>query len=388
MNAINNVVMFSTADWNMPYLTNKQHMAKIFARNGFKVLYVESLGLRTPALSSRQDWRRAFKRLLTGLLLFRKAEKNIWICSPLQIPNQKQSNLIKHLNGFVLWATIRVCILLLGMEKFIFWSYHAYCKPVLSIKNIRHVIYHCVDDLSAVPGINSENYRLAEAEFAERCDAIFITHQNLNHLFENKTKVHYHSNVVDMEHFRSGLTHNRPTDLPDDNKPIIGFHGVLSDFKINFELLYQITKRCEDLNFVIIGEEREGQKNKILKDIAQLSNVFMLGHKHYDSIPKYLAHFDVALMPSIMNDYTNGMFPMKYYEYLAACLPVVTTAASFVNTLETPPKVGTTADEIITQIRLSLKEGRLSRSTSDRLISDNTWEHRFEKMMMIISKLS
>lgn len=378
--------MFSTADWKMPYLTNKQHMAKTFVRNGCKVLYVESLGLRTPSLGSKQDWWRVFKRLLTGLLLFRKAEKNVWVCSPLQIPNPLQSELISRINEFVLGVTIRLCLLVLGMKTFMIWSYHAYCKPVLDIRGISHIIYHCVDDLSAVPGINSAGYRQAEKEFAERCDVIFVTHQNLMNLFRDNTNVYYQSNVVDVDHFRAGLMQDKPSDMPQDKKPVIGFHGVLSDFKINFELMHQIIKQCPDLNFVIIGEEREGQKDKIVQHIAQLKNVYMLGHKHYNVLPSYLAHFDVALMPSIINNYTDGMFPMKYYEYLAACLPVVTTDASFVKTLESPPKVGTTSDEMIALIRLSLKEGPLPLFVSDTLIGNNTWQRRFERMMTIISK--
>lgn len=383
-----NIVIFSTADWKMPYLTNKQHMAKTFVCNGYKVLYIESLGLRAPSLVSKQDWHRVFKRLLTGLLLFRKAEKNIWICSPLQMPNPSQLKLISQINEFVLGATIRLCLFMLGMKTFMLWSYHAYCKPVLGLRGISHTIYHCVDDLSAVPGISSASYRQAEKEFAKRCDAIFVTNKNLINLFPDNTNVYYQSNVVDVDHFRAGLMQNKPSDMPQDNKPIIGFHGVLSDFKINFELMYGVIKQCPDLNFVMIGEEREGQKNKIVQEIAQLSNVYMLGYKHYNSLPSYLAHFNVALMPSVINDYTNGMFPMKYYEYLAACVPVVTTEAAFVKTLKTPPKVGRTVDEISTLLRLGLKEGSLSRLASDTLIGDNTWQRRFEKMMTIISKLA
>lgn len=174
--------------------------------------------------------------------------------------------------------------------------------------------------------------------------------------------------------------------MPNNKKPIIGFHGVLSDFKINFELLQQIIKQCPDLNFVIIGDEREGQKNNSLLKIAQLKNVYMLGHKPYDIIPSYIVHFDVALMPSTINDYTNAMFPMKYYEYVAACVPVVTTEIAFVKSLKKPPKFGTTMDELVELTRLALKEESISLSVSDNLIGDNTWQHRFEKMMAIVAR--
>ncbi len=46
----------------------------------------------------------------------------------------------------------------------------------------------------------------------------------------------------------------------------------------------------------------------------------------YASLPAYLAHADVALLPLQINDYTRHMYPMKFFEYLAAGRPVVATA--------------------------------------------------------------
>ena len=58
-----NVVMLSTAEWDNPFWTNKQHTATALADLGFRVLYIESLGLRRPTIRSR-DWFRIFKRLI------------------------------------------------------------------------------------------------------------------------------------------------------------------------------------------------------------------------------------------------------------------------------------------------------------------------------------
>ena len=41
-----NIILISTADWNHPLWTNKQHVSLSLANAGFRVLYVESLGLR------------------------------------------------------------------------------------------------------------------------------------------------------------------------------------------------------------------------------------------------------------------------------------------------------------------------------------------------------
>ena len=74
-------IIFSTADWNEPYWTNKQHCAVSLSKLGWSVIYVESVGLRTPSAKSRKDIARllfrsfkGFKSLIRGASI---VEKNI-----------------------------------------------------------------------------------------------------------------------------------------------------------------------------------------------------------------------------------------------------------------------------------------------------------------------
>ena len=60
--------------------------------------------------------------------------------------------------------------------------------------------------------------------------------------------------------------------------------------------------------------------------LAALANVHMLGPRPYAVLPAYLKGFDLGLLPLRFNPYTRAMFPMKFFEYLAAGLPVVASA--------------------------------------------------------------
>ena len=44
------IVLVSTAEWHHPFWTNKQHTALALARQGCRILYIDSLGLRKPRL--------------------------------------------------------------------------------------------------------------------------------------------------------------------------------------------------------------------------------------------------------------------------------------------------------------------------------------------------
>jgi glycosyltransferase involved in cell wall biosynthesis len=54
-------------------------------------------------------------------------------------------------------------------------------------------------------------------------------------------------------------------------------------------------------------------------------NIHLMGPRDYAVLPDYLRGFDLALLPCPINDYTRSMFPMKFFEYLAAGVPVVST---------------------------------------------------------------
>ena len=58
-----NIILISTADWHHPLWTNKQHVSLSLAEAGFRVLYVESLGLRK-IRNSKRDFTRIFSRIL------------------------------------------------------------------------------------------------------------------------------------------------------------------------------------------------------------------------------------------------------------------------------------------------------------------------------------
>jgi hypothetical protein len=46
---IKDIVVLSTADWDNPFWTNKQHVAVELANRGHRVLYIESLGCAAQA---------------------------------------------------------------------------------------------------------------------------------------------------------------------------------------------------------------------------------------------------------------------------------------------------------------------------------------------------
>ena len=95
------ILFVSTADWDNPFWTNKQHVAVELEKMGHRILYIDSQGLRKPTATGR-DFKRILRRLFKGLRFPKKVEdKNIWVCSPIVLPFH-DNKIAKVLNRFLL----------------------------------------------------------------------------------------------------------------------------------------------------------------------------------------------------------------------------------------------------------------------------------------------
>jgi glycosyltransferase involved in cell wall biosynthesis len=380
------VILFSTADWDTPYWTNKQHTARLLRDRGYRVLYVESFGLRAPGINSK-DLRRILQRLRRGLKPIAEVEPGIFVFSPLLIPWRQHLPVMQRINRQLLQTRI---LRFLKQQKFgrpVVWTYHPFVLPLLNEIKYTKLVYHLVDDLSAVPGIQSDALKAAEKALVQQCDAVFNTslalQSNMNQLAPGRS--HYFNNVADIELFSQARKINSaPKDFAQIPAPRIGYVGVLSDFKVDFTLILAVAQKRPDWHWVFIGEEREGQNDKTLAALAGLPNVHLLGYRPYKDIPRLLAGLDVAVLPTLINDYTRAMFPMKFFEYLAAGLPVVSTSLPSLVEYSHLFHRANSPDEFLQAIDQLLKKPKSERSVQLETIANQNWDERLDKMLTIL----
>jgi glycosyltransferase involved in cell wall biosynthesis len=137
----------------------------------------------------------------------------------------------------------------------------------------------------------------------------------------------------------------------------------------------------------MIGEEREGQNSTWISKLRNLPNVHFLGNKPYEQLPDYLRGIDVGTLPTLLNDYTRSMFPMKYFEYLAAGIPVVSTPLEFTKNHQAGLIMADEPAPFAAAIQSQLARGRFSPSEARQLVGENTWAGRLMKMMATLENL-
>jgi glycosyltransferase involved in cell wall biosynthesis len=114
--------------------------------------------------------------------------------------------------------------------------------------------------------------------------------------------------------------------LPDG--PIVGFFGLISEW-VDQDLLIALARalraptpdtRHPTPSLVLIG--------KADVDVSRLKaelNIHLLGPKPFAELPRYVAFFDVGIIPFAVNELTRAVNPIKLREMLAAGCRVVST---------------------------------------------------------------
>ncbi len=327
---MSDIVLLSTADWDHPLWTNKQHVACSLAAEGERVLYVESLGLRSVQAKS-QDFSRILRRLLLGLRFVRQVRPGIWVLSPLVLPGGSHGVALR-LNRVMLRCSIALACWVLRFRSPWLWTYNPLTLLYLQLKGFALSIYHAVDAVQEQPCMPKTLIESEEARLCRSVDQVFTTSPYLaERLARHTDRICYEPNVADRDHFsvaleqRQDLGFVEPPELSGIPEPKIGFVGAISSYKLDFALIRSVALRHPEWHFVFIGPQSEGEPSTDLSQLCDLGNVYWLGSKPYSHLPRFLAAFQCAWLPLQCNAYTRAMFPMKFFEYLFAGLPVVST---------------------------------------------------------------
>ena len=182
-------------------------------------------------------------------------------------------------------------------------------------------VYDCMDELANFKFAPPELPAL-ERELMAAANLVFTGGYSL---YEAKQASHADiypfPSSVDREHFAQARSVSvEPDDQARLGRPRLGFYGVI-DERMDLALLAAVADARPDWTLVLVGP--------VVKidpaDLPRRPNIAYLGPKTYGELPKYLAGWDVALMPFAINASTQFISPTKTPEYLAGGRPVVST---------------------------------------------------------------
>ncbi len=165
---------------------------------------------------------------------------------------------------------------------------------------------------------------------------------------------------------------------------MVGYVGTIDD-RSDYDLLHHLFTSMPDAEFVFVGRILSERGLAILK---KYPNVKIEGPKMPEQLPPYLQSFSVGIIPFVKDDFTKGIYPMKINEYLAAGLPVVSTAfgdiADFASLIKITDDKETFRQYLLSEIADDTPGKRLARL---KTAESNTWEKRAEELSTVIEQV-
>ena len=176
----------------------------------------------------------------------------------------------------------------------------------------------------------------------------------------------------------SGMANIAGTARGDDNNIIIGYFGHLTDSWFDWELIFDLIDKHENICLEVIGY---GQSEAIRAKAERSERIKLLGKVNPRDLHMYASGWDVAVIPFVKSELSEAVDPIKIYEYLYFGLPAAVTGISH---LSGYPFVKVTENASMPFYRaiMELYEKKLKKEadygTIAEFLADKTWGRRFE----------
>jgi glycosyltransferase involved in cell wall biosynthesis len=362
-----NIIVFSHLRWDFVY-QRPQHLLTRFAAD-FKVTLIEEPIFDTagPAFYSTTP-----------------KENNIEVMVP-HMPQGLSAEEVNQIQKSLLDSYMKGK----QLSNYAFWYYTPMALEFSRKYMPEIVIYDCMDELSAFK-FAPDSLKALELELLNRADVVFTGGQSLYQAKKNQhANIHPFPSSIEVEHFAK-TRQLKASAQPVANKPLtLGFYGVI-DERFDINLIKEMANAQPDWQFNLIGP--------VVKidpaTLPQNSNIKYLGPKSYQELPEQMASWDIALIPFMINESTRFISPTKTPEYLAAGLPVISTAIrDVVNPygIKQLVYIGNTAQDFIAAAKQELvktapvKQAWLK--TVDSFLSQNSWSKTYQAMLKLTKQV-
>ncbi|HUT15818.1 MAG TPA: glycosyltransferase [Anaerolineae bacterium] len=377
------IMCFAPGPWDDIW-RNRHHIMTRLARAN-RVLYVEPWPYMRPTLCRLRDGGIGVSDMVRGGQLH-QAFTNLYVYQPPLWTPRTDRFPLGSITRTIYFGLLRRVLRRLRFQRPILWLFLPDMEVFIGHFGEQLVIYHIVDEYSGYAGVSDSwrpVLRRMEEQLARRVDLVFVTSPTL---LERKRRLNERvflvPNAVDYEAFSAILGNEAqpPDDVAAIPSPIAGYVGAIND-KVNLHLLVQVARRRTDWSLVLVGPaavtDDEGQR--ALKMLEALPNVYLLGRKTVEDVPRYIAACDVCLLPYRVNEWTRSIDALKLYEYLACGKPVVATDVPAARRFSEFVMVAADEAEFAIGIDAALSEdGPVMQARRRAVAAQHTWDQRVE----------
>ena len=386
------IICFAGEDWWYHHQHSKNHIMRRLARAGNRVIFVNSISMGLPSVSSPDLWAKITRKLKSYAKLVRRTEDGVIVVSPLALPFYS-SRFARKLNRLLLGAQMTLLMIAFDLRRPVLWIAIPTAAEVVGLLDESALIYQISDkyDKNQMDHATSSNL-IGEMHLSllERADLIYFSGRKL---FNEETATHPEiankaqllEQGVDYDHFASATSGARqpPEDISSVGRPRLGYFGAIDSWLIDQELIRYVSSKRPTWQWVLLGlrAARLG--------VEDLPNVHYLGSKPYAEMPGYASQFDVCVLPwATDNEWVSYGSAIKVREYLATGKPVVITPLYEYEPLDGILRISRGYDDFILKVEDALERDTPTlRTARQEAVKGGSWDARAEQVSRDIEKI-
>ena len=314
------IVVLSLEAWDQVWRRNQHLVAGLLrADPTARVLFVEPAADPLYAVLRDRVVPRRGVGLRLGPVLPEVDAGRLWLLQPTKwLPRVVDSQVDARLARSVVSAARTV-----GLQDPVLWVNDPAGAATLRATGWR-ALYDITDDWLLADRTPAEHARLVddEALLLHRAAEVVVCSPTLAATKSSSRPVHLVPNAVDLAAYQRDS--RRPADLPAG--PVALYVGTVHTDRMDLPLLARTAiALAERATVVCVGPAPLAPTDR---ERLVAAGVVVLGPRPAETIPDYLRHADVLLVPHLVTPFTQSLDPIKRYEYRAAARPVVATAVA------------------------------------------------------------
>src|SRR5689334_16141091 len=382
------IICFGGEDWWYHHPHSKAHLMRKFARDGNKVIFVNSISMGLPGLAHKDLLPRIKRKLGSYSKLARETEEGITVVSPAALPFFGTAA-ARKVNRRLLSAQIGKLARSRGLTKPILWIAIPTAAEMIGTLDEAAVVYQVSDKYDANTMDHATDPALIRRLHEHAIDAADLVFYSGRKLFSEATRGCERSYLleqgVDYDHWRrvgDGAVAVAP-EVAKIPRPRLGYFGAIEPWLVDQELIKRAARERPEWQWIFIGNKSRGL------EIEDLPNTHFLPPVPYAELPQYAAGFDVCVLPwETEQSFTSYGSAIKVREYLATGKPVVIAPLPEYEAMSDVLRIARSRDDFFQLVEDALRESDPEmKRKRQAAVASGTWEARAEYVGDLIEKV-
>ncbi len=226
-----------------------------------------------------------------------------------------------------------------------------------------------------------------DADLCRRADLTIVCSQSLYDTRKDRCRDILHlPNGVQLDHYHDLAQH--AAIAPVYSGPVFGYTGTLHPERVDATLLEALAQEYPTGSVVLVGPNHFDEAT--CERLKQLDNIHFIGAVPYSQIPRYMAAFDVCIVPHLETPFTQSLNPLKLWEYLASGKPVASTNVAGFQDYAQLCHIGSGQEGFLNACRAALGETQNHDRAALRqaAAADHSWDARIDTLLTALDKLN